>query len=82
MQLGVKNIVDSDAPDFARGLPARRRDSDLVGGETLQKSVGALKENGKLISVVSGDESFNEREAGVLLCRGDDGSAAQDHGDV
>ncbi len=52
-QLGASVIVDSDAPDFARGLPKVDAIADLVGGETLQKCVGALKENGKLITVVS-----------------------------
>jgi len=58
-QLGAGVIVDSEAPDFARGVPKVDAIADLVGGEILQKSVGALKENGKLISVVSGEGSFN-----------------------
>ena len=83
-ELGVKVIVDSDAPDFARGLPKVDAIVDLVGGETLQKSVGALKENGKLVSVVSDQIPMRStgREAGIFLRRGDDGSASQDHGDV
>jgi NADPH:quinone reductase-like Zn-dependent oxidoreductase len=52
-ELGAKVIVDSDAPDFARGLPRVDAILDLVGGEMVQRCVGALKENGKLISVVS-----------------------------
>ena len=52
-QLGASVIVDSDALDFARGLPKVDAIADLVGGETLQRCVGALKENGKLITVVS-----------------------------
>jgi len=58
-QLGASVIVDSDVADFARGLPKVDAIADLVSGETLQKSVGALKEGGKLISVVSGEGSFN-----------------------
>lgn len=57
-ELGASVIVDSEAPDFAR-LPKVDAIADLVGGETLQKCVGALKEGGKLISVVSGEDSFN-----------------------
>lgn len=52
-ELGANVIVDSDAPDFGRGLPQVDAILDLVGGETVQRSVGALKQNGKLISVVS-----------------------------
>lgn len=58
-QLGASVIVDSEAPDFARGLPKVDAIADLVGGETLQKCVEALKDGGKLISVVSGEDSFN-----------------------
>lgn len=54
-QLGASVVVDSGTPDFARGLPRVDAIADLVGGETLQQCVGALKENGKLISVVSGE---------------------------
>ncbi len=52
-ELGAKVIVDSEAPDFARGLPRVDALLDLVGGETVQQCIGALKENGKLVSVVS-----------------------------
>jgi NADPH:quinone reductase-like Zn-dependent oxidoreductase len=58
-QLGASVIVDSEAPNFARGLPKVDAIADLVGGETLQKCVEALKDGGKLISVVSGEDSFN-----------------------
>jgi NADPH:quinone reductase-like Zn-dependent oxidoreductase len=58
-QLGASVIVDSEAPNFARGLPKVDAIADLVGGETLQKCVEALKDGGKLISVVSGENSFN-----------------------
>jgi len=58
-QLGANVIADSDAPDFARGLPKVDAILDLVGDEILQKSAGALKEGGKLISVVAGEGSFN-----------------------
>ena len=56
-ELGVKVIVDSEAPDFARELPRVDAILDLVGGETLRQCVGALKEKGKLITVVSGEDS-------------------------
>jgi NADPH:quinone reductase-like Zn-dependent oxidoreductase len=48
--------VDSGVPDFASGLPRVDAILDLVGGETLRQCVGALKENGKLITVVSGED--------------------------
>lgn len=51
--LGARGIVDSGSAEFARELPRVDAILDLVGGETVQKCVGALKENGKLISVVS-----------------------------
>ncbi len=60
-ELGVKVIVDSEAPDFGRELPRVDAILDLVGGETVEKSVGALKENGKLITVVS-DKIETQRE--------------------
>ena len=60
-ELGVKVIVDSEAPDFGRELPRVDAIRDLVGGETVEKSVGALKENGKLITVVS-DKIETQRE--------------------
>ena len=55
-ELGAKVIVDSGATDFASGLPRVDAILDLVGGETLRQCVGALKENGKLITVVSGED--------------------------
>jgi len=58
-KLGASVVVDSDAADVARELPKVDAIADLVGGETLQKCVGALKENGKLITVVS------DKEAGI-----------------
>ncbi|HXS13432.1 MAG TPA: NADP-dependent oxidoreductase [Acidobacteriaceae bacterium] len=54
-ELGAGVIVDSEAPEFERGLPRVDAILDLVGGETVQKCVAALKENGKLISVVSAE---------------------------
>jgi NADPH:quinone reductase-like Zn-dependent oxidoreductase len=60
-ELGVSAIVYSDAPEFARGLPQVDAILDLVGGETVQQCIGALKENGKLISVVS-DQIATNRE--------------------
>ena len=52
-QLGANVVADSEAADFASGIPKVDAIADLVSGETLRKCVGALKENGKLISVVS-----------------------------
>ncbi|HEX5283355.1 MAG TPA: NADP-dependent oxidoreductase [Bryocella sp.] len=52
-ELGASVIVDSSDPDFARGLPQVDAILDLAGAEVLQQCMGALKENGKLISVVS-----------------------------
>jgi NADPH:quinone reductase-like Zn-dependent oxidoreductase len=60
-EFGAKVIVDSGAPEFARGLPRVDAILDLVGGETVQQCVGALKENGKLISVVS-DQIETQRD--------------------
>ena len=52
-ELRVNVIVDSGVPDLARGLPRVDAILDLVGGETVQQCIGALKENGKLVTVVS-----------------------------
>ena len=60
-ELGVNAIVDSEAPDFASGLPRVDAILDLVGGELVEKSVSALKENGKLVSVVS-DKIATQRD--------------------
>ena len=60
-ELGVNVIVDSEAPDFASGLPRVDAILDLVGGELVEKSVSALKENGKLVSVVS-DKIATQRD--------------------
>lgn len=61
-ELGASVIVDSSVPEFARGLPRLDAILDLVGGETLQQCIGALKENGKLISVVSGDVDTHRKD--------------------
>lgn len=60
-ELGARVVVDSEAPDFGGGLPRVDAILDLVGGETVQKCVGALKEGGKLISVVS-DQIVTNRQ--------------------
>jgi NADPH:quinone reductase-like Zn-dependent oxidoreductase len=52
-KLGANVIVHSDRPDVVRELPQVDAILDLVGGETLQQAVTALKQRGKLISVVS-----------------------------
>jgi NADPH:quinone reductase-like Zn-dependent oxidoreductase len=52
-ELGASVIADSEAPDFAHGLPRVDAILDLVGGEIVEKSIGALKQNGRLVSVVS-----------------------------
>src|ERR1700744_6467621 len=60
-ELGVNVIVDSEATDFASRLPRVDAILDLVGGELVEKSVSALKENGKLVSVVS-DKIATQRD--------------------
>jgi NADPH:quinone reductase-like Zn-dependent oxidoreductase len=60
-ELGASVIVDSEAPDFAREIPRVDALLDLVGGEMVQQCVGALKENGKLISAVS-DQIATQRD--------------------
>ena len=61
-ELGVSVIVDSEAADFAREIPSVDAILDLVGGETVQQCVGALKENGKLVSAVSDQIPMNRQD--------------------
>ena len=51
--LGVDVVVDSSARDFERGLPKVDAILDLVGGETLERSMGALKSGRRLVTVVT-----------------------------
>jgi NADPH:quinone reductase-like Zn-dependent oxidoreductase len=51
--LGVAAVVDSSGRDFERGLPKVDAILDLVGAETLQRCLGALKSGGKLVTVVT-----------------------------
>lgn len=51
--LGVRSVVDSNGRDFERGLPKMDAILDLVGGETLERCMGALKPGGKLVTVVT-----------------------------
>jgi NADPH:quinone reductase-like Zn-dependent oxidoreductase len=51
--LGIDAVVDSSEPGFERGLPPVDAILDLVGGETLQRCMGALKSSGKLVTVVT-----------------------------
>jgi NADPH:quinone reductase-like Zn-dependent oxidoreductase len=51
--LGVQAVVDSGRRDFERGLPKVDAILDLVGGETLERCMGALKSGGKLVTVVT-----------------------------
>ena len=51
--LGVDAMVDSSGRDFERGLPKVDAILDLVGAETLERSMGALKSGGKLVTVVT-----------------------------
>ena len=53
VQLGAQMFIDSDTPGFERELPAVDAILDMVSGSTLQQSIGALKAEGKLVSVVS-----------------------------
>jgi len=51
--LGVKRIVDSDAPRFEEGPPSVDAILDSVGASTLERCLGALKTGGKFVSLVS-----------------------------
>jgi NADPH:quinone reductase-like Zn-dependent oxidoreductase len=51
--LGVDAVVDPGGRDFERGLPKVDAILDLVGGETLERCMGALKPGGKLVTVVT-----------------------------
>jgi len=61
-KLGANVIAQSDVPDFVRELPQVDAILDLVGGETLQQAVTALKQRGKLISVVSQQSLPNRKD--------------------
>jgi NADPH:quinone reductase-like Zn-dependent oxidoreductase len=61
-KLGANVIVQSDGPDIVRELPQVDAILDLVGGETLQQAVTALKQRGKLISVVSQQSLPNRKD--------------------
>lgn len=61
-KLGASVIANSDVQNFARELPRVDAILDLVGGETLQRSVGPLKQSGKLISVVSNESLPNRKD--------------------
>lgn len=60
--LGVNVIANSEDPNFAQALPQVDAILDLVGGETLQRSAPALKQHGKLISVVSQQPVANRKD--------------------
>jgi len=51
--LGVENIVDSDAPDFEKSLSPVDAILDTVGAGALERSLGALRPGGKVVSLVS-----------------------------
>jgi NADPH:quinone reductase-like Zn-dependent oxidoreductase len=53
--LGVENIVDSDAPNFEKGLPPVDAILDTVGASTLERCLGALRAGGKVVSLVSSE---------------------------
>ena len=53
--LGVQSVIDSGASGFEKALPQVDAILDMVGGNTLQQSIGALKAGGKLVSVVSAE---------------------------
>jgi NADPH:quinone reductase-like Zn-dependent oxidoreductase len=61
-KLGANVIAHLDGPDFVRELPQVDAILDLVGGETLQQAVTALKQRGKLISVVSQQSLPNRKD--------------------
>jgi NADPH:quinone reductase-like Zn-dependent oxidoreductase len=52
-ELGADAVVNADAEDFARGLPQVEVVLDLVGGQTAERSMAALKSGGKFVTVVS-----------------------------
>ena len=51
--LGVDAVVDSSGGDIERGLPKVDAILDLVGAETLERCMGALKSGGRLVTVVT-----------------------------
>jgi NADPH:quinone reductase-like Zn-dependent oxidoreductase len=51
--LGAGTLVDYRTPDFDRAIPKVDLVLDLVGGETLERLLGALKPGGTLVSVVT-----------------------------
>jgi NADPH:quinone reductase-like Zn-dependent oxidoreductase len=53
-KLRVDTVVDSSRPDFEHRLPKVDAIIDLVGAETLERCMGALKSHGKLVTVVTG----------------------------
>ena len=61
-KLGANVIAHADGPDAVRELPQVDAILDLVGGETLQQAVTALKQRGKLISVVSQQSLPNRKD--------------------
>lgn len=52
-KLGAGSVVDSSLPGFEKYLPPVDSILDTVGGATLDRSVNALKQGGRLVSVVS-----------------------------
>lgn len=53
--LGLKSIVDSDAPNYERELPPVDAILDTVGGGAPQRCLGAVKTGGKVVSLVSSE---------------------------
>jgi NADPH:quinone reductase-like Zn-dependent oxidoreductase len=51
--LGVETILDSSAPGFESSLPQVDAVLDTVGGETVQRCSTAVKEGGRLVSLVA-----------------------------
>src|SRR5208282_4042272 len=51
--LGVETILDSGAPDFEASLPRVDAVLDTVGGETVQRCSSAVKDGGRLVSLVA-----------------------------
>jgi len=66
-KLGANVIAHSDGPDVVRELPQVDAILDLVGGETLQRAVTALKQRGKLISVVSQQSLPNRKDVDPMF---------------
>ena len=51
--LGVKSIMNSDAPNFEKQLPSVEAILDTVGASILERCLGALEAGGRVVTLVS-----------------------------